>query len=163
MSKRFFQIALTLLISSSIMSFQQMNIQIGFASPGVVGPSTAVDGTAPAEDPNANPDDVVVPNRTGPPSIYSGGLLGPESTEGRYSIQNIRDNLLPSVARWVAGLLGAIAVLALIWSGVLFLTAGGDADSISKAVKSAFYTLAALLLMMFGYVLVYLFLTIFTP
>jgi hypothetical protein len=99
----------------------------------------------------------------GAPSIYTGGLVGKENDASRYDIKNIRDTLLPSIARWIGGFLGALAVLALIWSGVLFLTAGGEEEKISKAVKSAFYTLAALLLMMFGYVMVYLFLTIFTP
>lgn len=99
------------------------------------------------------------------PTFYSGGLVGGDegNDSSRYSIKNIRDVLLPSVARYVASFLGALAVLALIWAGVLFLTAGGEEEKISKATKTAFYTLAALLLMMFGYVLVYLFLTIFTP
>lgn len=99
----------------------------------------------------------------GVPTIYTGGLVGDENNASRYDIKNIRDTLLPSVAAWLAQFLGAIAVLALIWAGVLFLTAGGEAEKIGKASKTAFYTLAALLLMMFGYVLVYLFLTIFTP
>lgn len=94
--------------------------------------------------------------------IFTGEILG-EKSRSRYSIENIRDKLLPGIAKWGGGFIGAIAVLALIWAGIQFLTAGGDSEKLSQAAKTAFYVVAALLLMMFAYVLVYLFLTIFTP
>ena len=106
--------------------------------------------------------EMVIAQQT-PPPIFTG--MGNENNQraNRYTLANIRDNLLPALARWGGGFIGAIAVLALIWAGVRFLTAGGDSEKIAQAGKTAFYVIAALLLMMFAYVLVYLFLTIFTP
>ncbi len=160
-------VVLTLLLTMSLLSPQHSYAQANTNNTNTnAEPSETVESsgeTATEESTETNNESSENTNVRRIPTIYTGDLLGEESSAGRYSLINIRDNLLPGLARWIGGFLGALAVLALIWSGVLFLTAGGDADSISKAAKSAFYTLAALLLMMFGYVMVYLFLTIFTP
>lgn len=83
--------------------------------------------------------------------------------QGRYSLENIANNLLPSVATYLGGFIAAVAVVFLVWAGVQFLTAGGDEEKIGKAAKTAFYIIGALVLMSFAYALVALFLSLFNP
>ncbi|GEM_PF-4477396 len=88
----------------------------------------------------------------------SGNPTGPQ----KYSINNVANSLIPSVATWITSFLGALAVLSLFYSGYEFLTAGGDAEKVSHAAKSAYYVALGLVLMMFAYAIVYLLLTIFS-
>lgn len=94
-------------------------------------------------------------------NFYTGEFQSDDPS--RYSLDGLINTVLPGAARWIAGFLGAIAVLFLIWAGIQFLTAEGDPDKISQATKTAFYVIAGVLLVMFASALVYLFLTIFSP
>lgn len=100
--------------------------------------------------------------RTKPSEIYQGGFFNAQG-EGRYDLAQVVDVFLPGVARWIAGFLAALAVIFLIYAGIQFLTAGGEEEKISEAIKTALYVVAGLLLTMFAYALVYLFLTLFSP
>lgn len=97
-----------------------------------------------------------------PSDIYTGSFFN-RSTDSRYTLQGVVDTLLPGVARWIAGFLAALGVIFLIYAGIQFLTAGGEEEKISEAIKTAVYVVAGLLLTMFAYALVYLFLTLFSP
>jgi len=97
-----------------------------------------------------------------PSDIYTGNFFN-RSTDSRYTLQGVVDTLLPGVARWIAGFLAALGVIFLIYAGIQFLTAGGEEEKISEAIKTAVYVVAGLLLTMFAYALVYLFLTLFSP
>jgi|CXWL01.1.fsa_nt_gi outer membrane murein-binding lipoprotein Lpp len=94
--------------------------------------------------------------------FYTGGLYK-NTDPSRYSIDGLVNIVLPGAAKWIAGFLGALAVIFLIWAGIQFLTADGEPEKISQAIKTAFYVIAGVLLMMFASALVYLFLTIFAP
>lgn len=100
-------------------------------------------------------------------TIYDGRFVngseenGTETlTSSLYSLEGITTRLLPGIANYIAGALAAVAVLFLVYAGFLFLTAGGDEEKVKTAIKSAFYVLLGLLLLMFAYALVYLFLTL---
>jgi hypothetical protein len=103
-----------------------------------------------------------IQGRTGPADIYTGNFFRANESE-RYTLNGVIEVLLPGVARWIAGFLAALAVIFLIYAGVLFLTAGGEEEKISEATKTAFYVLVGVVLTMFAYVIVYLFLTLFNP
>jgi hypothetical protein len=112
------------------------------------------------------PPELLTPNLSDsnePPEIYGGRLFN-ESDRYRLTGEGgIITSLLPRVATWMTGLLAAVAVLFLMYAGILFLTAGGEEEKISEATKTAVYVVLGLILAMFGYVLVYLFLTLFNP
>ncbi|MDP2691018.1 MAG: hypothetical protein Q8O95_01270 [bacterium] len=99
-----------------------------------------------------------VPAQTAPPITGTEFQFG-----GNITLSSFISDILPSIANWMAGFLAAIAVLVLIYAGIQYLTAEGEPEKISAATKTAFYTLGGLLLLMFGYAIVYLFLSIFTP
>jgi hypothetical protein len=118
---------------------------------------TAPPATTPA------PESPITPSVDKPPEIYGGRLFN-ESDRYRLTGEGgIISSLLPRVATWMTGLLAAVAVLFLMYAGILFLTAGGEEEKISEATKTAVYVVLGLILAMFGYVLVYLFLTLFNP
>lgn len=99
-------------------------------------------------------------------SFYDGGFIkGDEAGEKLnaelYTLKGITTRLLPGIANYTAGALAAVAVIFLIYAGYLFLTSEGDMDKAKTAIKSAFYTILGLGLLMFAYALVYLFLTLF--
>lgn len=97
-----------------------------------------------------------------PPPIYTGTNLGDKSPQ-RYNFRQIANELLPSVATWLASALGALAVLFLIWAGIQFLTAEGDPEKVGAATKTALYVIVGVVLVMFAYAMVYLFLSLFAP
>ncbi len=43
--------------------------------------------------------------------------------------------LLVNVAQWILGITGSLALLALVYGGVLFLISGGSSETVSKAKK----------------------------
>jgi|SRR5690606_14364365 len=124
-------------------------------------PQTPSTTTTSSESNSEAPDDEVQ-RRTGPEEVYSGAFFRTDESD-RYKLQGVIEVLLPGLARWIAGFLAALAVIFLIYAGILFLTAGGEEEKISEAIKTAVYALLGLILTMFAYVLVYLFLTLFNP
>lgn len=117
---------------------------------------------APAPAPTPTPDPgVTTTTTTTIGNFYTGEFQSKDPS--RYSLNGLINVLLPGAARWIAGFLGAIAVLFLIWAGIQFLTAEGDPEKITQATKTAFYVIAGVLLVMFASALVFLFLTIFSP
>lgn len=115
---------------------------------------------------NDEPPELLAPDLStserGPSPIYTGEFFRRDDSE-RYKLDGVVNTLLPGAARWITGFLAAIAVLFLIYAGILYLTAGGEEEKISEATKTAVYVVIGLVLAMFGYVLVYLFLTLFSP
>ncbi len=109
----------------------------------------------------AKADDISIKNTL---NFYTGTFKNPDKKGGvsKFSINNVANSLIPAVATWITGFLGALAVLSLFYAGFEFLTAGGDAEKVSHAAKTAYYVVLGLVLMMFAYALVYLFLTIFS-
>lgn len=117
---------------------------------------------APTPPPTPTPDPgVTTTTTTTIGNFYTGDFRSQDPA--RYSLNGLINTVLPGAARWIAGFLGALAVLFLIWAGIQFLTAGGEPEKISQATKTAFYVIAGVLLVMFASALVFLFLTIFSP
>jgi len=106
----------------------------------------------------------VTPPKPVAPIFYEGTAVSTD--KAKYQLTgtgSLTETLLPGIASYIAGFLGAIAILFLIWAGIQFLTAEGEPDKIAQATKTAFYVIAGLLLVIFAYALVYLFLTVFAP
>lgn len=61
--------------------------------------------------------------------------------------------LAERIAGWTARIFWAVAVIAVLYSGYLFLTAGGDAEKVTKARKQLLYAVIAMAIgvMAFGF------------
>jgi len=131
----------------------------------------AVDRNAPVDPPPADPSaNTATGNTATPPAATSNAPSFYDTTNSpvdfdrdKYSVGGIQGKVLPKIATWIASFLAGIAVLFLIYAGILFLTAAGDPDQIGKATKTAVYVLGGVLLAMFAFAVIYLFISIFAP
>lgn len=62
-------------------------------------------------------------------------------TQGVTLTRESIETLVGNIRDWFAGVVGAIAVIMIIYSAFLFLTAGGDSEKIGKAKSSLMYGL----------------------
>lgn len=87
-------------------------------------------------------------------SIFSSALLltpalfalgqqsgGEFKTQGVTLTRGSIETLMGNIRDWFSGIVGAIAVMMIIYSGFLFLTAGGNPEKIGKAKSSLMYGL----------------------
>lgn len=134
------------------------------ATPGVANPTPA--NTAAANQaqatPTAAPVGVLPPapvsapvggSTGGNPTIYTGpGFVNvtPFSTFGRVSI----DRIINNVINYISGFLATIAVLSLMYGGVLYMTAGGDNGKIGKAKQVIVLTIVGLVIGSFAYMII---------
>jgi len=65
-------------------------------------------------------------------------------------------NLINGLAEWLAVIAGAIACGGIIYAGMLFSTANGNEDKISKAKKFFWFSLAGGLIILFAYAILLL-------
>lgn len=89
----------------------------------------------------------------GNPTIYTGpGFVNvtPFSTFGRVSI----DRIINNVINYISGFLATIAVLSLMYGGVLYMTAGGDNGKIGKAKQVIVLTIVGLVIGSFAYMII---------
>ena len=76
--------------------------------------------------------------------------ISPPSTFGRVSVDRIINNAI----NYISGFLATIAVLSLMYGGVLYMTAGGDNGKIGKAKQVIVLTVVGLVIGSFAYMIV---------
>ncbi len=116
------------------------------SSPASSNPSSAPVGVIP-------PAPISAPVGGGSPTIYTGpGFVNvtPFSTFGRVSIDRIINNAI----NYISGFLATIAVLSLMYGGVLYMTAGGDNGKIGKAKQVIVLTIVGLVIGSFAYMII---------
>jgi hypothetical protein len=79
----------------------------------------------------------------GNPNAVSAGLPGG-------SIYNI----IASTLSWLLGILGFIAVVGFVISGILYLTAAGNETQIEKAKNAMTYSIIGVIVALMGYVII---------
>ncbi len=62
--------------------------------------------------------------------------------------------VLEGVIMWVLGIVGSLAVLMIVASGVMYITANGDSGRIDKAKDTLVYAITGLVVALLGYVIV---------
>ena len=77
---------------------------------------------------------------------------------------NVNDflTLLKNIANYIAGLVGLLAVIMLVWAGILYLTSGMNPGNVQKANKAVFYAVVGLAIAISGAGLIALVRTIIT-
>lgn len=73
-----------------------------------------------------------------------------EIIEANLSVAEIINN----ITTWVVGLVGAIAVLFIIWGGFLYITAAGNKDQAEKAKKTITYAVIGVVIIVLAKVII---------
>ncbi|MFZ2187073.1 MAG: pilin [Candidatus Moraniibacteriota bacterium] len=63
-------------------------------------------------------------------------------------------DLVTRVMNWLLGLIGVLAVIAFVISGILYLTAAGDEDQVEKAKSIMMYAIIGLVVALIGLIVV---------
>lgn len=79
---------------------------------------------------------------------------------GKFS--SIRDLLLGAVT-WILGFCGALAVIAIIYSGYMYMTAGGDPAKAESAKKNLVWAITGIVIIGLSIVIVQAVQSAFTP
>ena len=66
--------------------------------------------------------------------VFAGELVDPLS--GQTFI-----DIICAIAGWIAGIVGALAVIMFVWGGILFVTSGGNPGQIDKAKQALKYAI----------------------
>lgn len=117
------------------------------------------DGTPPAgnDDTTAETDEKIEGVNTEMPTIPKPDVLPGPSAEGQTqaSVQEyFRSKAVPTFVAVFIGIIGLMAFVSLIISGIQFLTAYGNEESISKAKRTATYAVIGFLLAILSYAIV---------
>ncbi len=62
--------------------------------------------------------------------------------------------VVDNVAKFVTGLIGVLAILMIVISGIMYMTSGGDDDRIKVAKKMLTYSIVGLVVALFAFVIV---------
>lgn len=78
------------------------------------------------------------------PVMAQGEQAGPESVDDLIE-------LIEQIAVWFQAIVLAIAVIMIIWAGLLWMTAGGDEEKLGKARRTLIYGLIGIAIVLFAY------------
>lgn len=107
-------------------------------------------GLALAEETEPTPTTVTMP------SIPKPALLpGPDEGSGAKDVQGyFRNKAIPGFTAGFIGLIGGMAIIALVWSGIRFISAGGEEEAITSAKKTATWAIAGFAIAILSYAIV---------
>jgi len=63
-------------------------------------------------------------------------------------------DLVGAIISWSLGLAGAFAVIAIVYSGIMYITAGGDAEKAATARKNLTWAIIGIVIIMLALVIV---------
>lgn len=63
-------------------------------------------------------------------------------------------NIISATLQWLLGILGFIAVIGFVISGILYLTAAGNEGQIEKAKSAMTYSIVGVIVALIGYVII---------
>ena len=107
---------------------------------------------------NADPNEQ--PGNNTPPAPGGGTLVCPtgevyETVFGKICVtDDILGSFIGIVYAWVAGIIGTLSLLGLIYAGFLYITATGNPDQIGKAKDTIVTSITALIIILFSYGLI---------
>lgn len=88
------------------------------------------------------------------PALASAQVSVGQSNAAKSGLQGTSITLLvQQLMYWLFGILGFLAVIGFIISGVLYLTAAGDEDQIGKAKNAMMYSIIGVIVAMLGLVI----------
>jgi membrane protein YqaA with SNARE-associated domain len=63
-------------------------------------------------------------------------------------------NIIGSIMNWLLGILGFLAIIAFVISGILYLTSGGNQEQVERAKRSMVYAIVGVVVALMGLVVV---------
>lgn len=90
------------------------------------------------------------------PTIYKPDFLpGPDQASQGADVQRyFRNQAIPAFLALFIGLIGALSILVIVFSGIQFITAHGEEEAITTAKKTATYAVIGFGLAIFSYAIV---------
>ncbi len=61
-------------------------------------------------------------------------------------------NIIQNIMKWLLGILGFVAVIGFVISGIMFLVSAGDEDRQKSAKKAMYYSITGVIVGLVGYV-----------
>lgn len=90
------------------------------------------------------------------PTIPKPALLpGPDEGSKAQDVQGyFRNKAIPGFTAGFIGLIGGMAIIALVWSGIRFISAGGEEEAITSAKKTATWAIAGFAIAILSYAII---------
>ena len=93
----------------------------------------------------------------------SGPVAGPDTTfTNPLGETDTIGKVLVNIIRWLLGITGALALLAIIWSGIQFIISIGNEQQLQRAKKSLLWAVIGLVVIFLAFVIVELIFTSLT-
>ena len=93
--------------------------------------------------------------------VWLAAFLLPSVALAQWSLQNPGNlpqgtiyNIVKTVMNWLLGILGFIAIIGFIVSGIMFLVSAGDEDRQKTAKKAMYYSITGVIVGLIGFVIV---------
>ncbi|MBP6929864.1 MAG: hypothetical protein KBB77_02915 [Candidatus Moranbacteria bacterium] len=81
------------------------------------------------------------------------GVTNANTTAGYSGLANTSiSTLMTNLMNWLLGIVGFLAVIGFVISGILYLTAAGDDDQITKAKSAMMYSIIGVIVALLGFV-----------
>ncbi len=81
------------------------------------------------------------------------GYVKPENPGG-VPVGGDASQLIMNIVKWLLGFVGALAVLMIIVSGIMYITAAGDEGRVDSAKRYLVYAIVGLVVALLGYAIV---------
>lgn len=65
--------------------------------------------------------------------------------------EQIKEDVLPGIRNWVAGIVGILGVIMILWGAISYMTAGGDEEKVGKAKKTIVYGIIGIAIAILAY------------
>ncbi len=95
----------------------------------------------------------------GVPSVPNGGML-PGPANAAYGVSYARDVFLPNLTNWVVAVVLAGSVVVLIAAGIMYLVAGPNQETQTKARETITWAVLGMVITVFAYAIVRIIITI---
>lgn len=82
------------------------------------------------------------------------GTYLPGCTSGTTDFEGIKNDFIPRVITYLVGIIGVIAVIMIMYGGVVYLTSMGDDAKTKKANKILFYAIFGIIMSLVSYIAV---------
>lgn len=77
------------------------------------------------------------------------GGSGIENPIGKTTVEGI----IVAIVKWLAGLAGALAILALVWGGIMYIVSLGDDSRVNKAKSIIMWAIVGIAVVILSYVM----------
>ncbi|MBU2524777.1 pilin [Patescibacteria group bacterium] len=92
------------------------------------------------------------------PSVLAQGFISPQdnpaAVAGATGAQGNIRNLIQTMLSFLLGFLGLVAVIMIIYGGILYVTAGGNEENATKGKKILMYAVVGIVIIFISYALV---------